>query len=252
MDIQWILVVGLVVIFGGALQSAAGFGFGIFAIPLLILLGMAPYEAIAAISVCGGVQTLVGLYSLRREIQWRLVILVTCLAGVMVPIGVWTLELIILHISEGRIRQIFGFIILGAVAIQWFGHVQPRDRLHWGWMAGVFPLSGFMCGVSGMGGPPVVMWVMAHTWSSRRSRAMIWAYFTALTPISQLFLYREFGMEAVKAAGVGLAVSPIMLLGVIPGLRLGRKISKPALRITSYVILLMLSIYAICQPLRMS
>ncbi len=251
MDVQWIVIVGVVVIFGGGLQSAAGFGFGIFAIPILILLGMEPYEAIAAISVCSGVQTLIGLYSLRREIRWRLVFLTICLAGAAVPIGVRVLELIILHISEERIRQIFGCIVLGAVVIQWFGRVRPRDKLHWGWMAGVFPLSGFICGVSGMGGPPVVMWVMAHTWSNERSRAMIWAYFTALTPVSQFFLFRKFGMDAVHAAGIGLCVSPIMLLGVIPGLRLGRKIPKPKLRLISYVLLLMLALYTICQPLWM-
>jgi uncharacterized membrane protein YfcA len=249
MDWQFTILALIVLILGSALQSAAGFAFGMFAIPLLILLGAEAYEAIAIISVCGTIQTVIGVWSLRQYIDWIQVVLMTVIAAIFIPAGVLTLGALAESVPVSVIRQVFGSIVLCTVIVQWVWRAQPRDRLHWGWMPTAMPVSGFMTGLSGMGGPPAVMWVMSHNWSNQRSRATLWAFFCATTPVSWISLYREFGGEVFSAIGNGVLLSPVMILGIVPGLWLGHRIPKPRLRQISYVILLLVSLYAILQPL---
>jgi uncharacterized membrane protein YfcA len=213
MDVQFIIAAAIVLVLGSALQSAAGFGFGMFAIPLLIMFGAESYEAIAMISMCGTVQTVIGVYALRRHVHW------------------WQV------------------IVLCAVLAQWLWRVRPRDHLHRGWGIGATTLCGYMSGLAGMGGPPVVMWVMAHRWSNQRSRATLWSLFTGLTPFQFFFLTRQFGEDVLYAYRDGAMLSPVMLLGILPGLWIGHRIPKPLLRQISYTILLLISLYAIGQPL---
>jgi uncharacterized membrane protein YfcA len=249
MELQFIIAAAVVLVLGSALQSAAGFGFGMFAIPLLILFGARSYEAIAMISMCGTVQTIIGVYTLRRHVHWLQAAGLTLLAGAVLPLGVWTLHGIVAFCPQETIRQIFGAIVLSAVLAQWLWRVRPRDHLHWGWGAGATTLCGFMSGLAGMGGPPVVMWVMAHRWSNQRSRGTLWALFTGLTPFQFFFLTSRFGEDVVIAYRDGLLLSPVMLLGILPGLWIGHQIPKPLLRQISYAILLLISLYAIGQPL---
>ncbi|UCD75237.1 MAG: sulfite exporter TauE/SafE family protein [Phycisphaerales bacterium] len=249
MDWQFIIPALIVLILGSALQSAAGFAFGMFAIPLLILLGAEAYEAIAIISVCGLIQTVIGIWALRKHIDWLQVVLMTVMAAICIPAGVLTLGALVESVPVSVIRQVFGSIVLCVVVVQWVWRIRPREKLHWGWMATAMPLSGFMTGLSGMGGPPAVMWVMAHNWSNRRSRATLWAFFCATTPVSWISLHQRFGDEVFTAIGNGVLMSPVMILGILPGLWLGHRIPKPLLRQISYVILLLVSAYAICQPL---
>lgn len=249
MEIQFIIEVATILILGSALQSAVGFGFGLFAIPLLIILGSRSYEAIAVVSICSAVQNLIGAYWLRRHIQWRQLIPLMVLAATTVPLGAWLLHRIHDTFAVTAIRQLFGVIVLMGLLAQWAWQVRPRDRLHVSWGAAAAALCGLLAGLSGMGGPPLVMWVMAHRWSNQRSRATLWTLFVSLTPFQVLFISHEFGKEALFAFGHGLLFSPITLLGILPGLWLGQRFSRPFLRKISYFILLLISLYAIFQPL---
>ena len=60
---------------------------------------------------------------------------------------------------------------------------RPRQNLHpiWAWIA--FPLSGFLQGLVGMGGPAMVFWVQAHDWGTRKSRAFLFSmYLISIVP----------------------------------------------------------------------
>jgi uncharacterized membrane protein YfcA len=243
------IAIAIVVVLGSTLQSAAGFAFGMFAIPLLIILGSESYEAIAIISICGAVQTVLGSIALRHHIHWRQVGGMIALAGACLPIGVWAQGELNEICSVGTIRQVFGGIVLAALIAQWTFRVEPREKLHWFWGVGATGLGGFMAGLAGMGGPPVVLWIMAHRWSNPRSRATLWMLFTGLTPFQLFFLHQRFGEPVLGAIGDGAMLAPFVLLGLVPGLWLGARISKRRLRWVSYGILLAISAYAIVQPL---
>lgn len=241
------VAVALVMLLGSALQSAAGFGFGMFAIPLLMLLGVPSYEAIAILSVCSFAQTFPGMIALRRHIVWRSLLGPIILAGIFMPVGIWLLRSINL-LEPAAVRQIFGCLILLALALHYYGRPTPRERLHPGWGAAAGSTSGLLSGASGMGGPPLIMWIMAHDWSTERSRVSVWVFFTLLTPVQLGALWHRFGEPILEASGAALLVAPAAVIGLVPGLWLGQRIPKALLRRISYVIILLIALYAIVQP----
>lgn len=237
----------LILVFGIMLQCAAGFGYGMFIVPLLVLLGLEPYEAITIALVTGVVQTSLGSFLLRRHVMWKQIAWMLAVAALAIPLGVFTLK----HLSTTSpttVRRVFGAIIFVAVLVQWLGNWKPSDRFHPFWGVGATALGGYMSGLAGMGGPPVVIWIMSHTWSNERSRATLWAFFTGMVPIQLALFYSQFGREIVDAAGLGLVLIPAMLLGVPPGLWIGHRLSKPRLRQLAFVVLLLISLYAMFNP----
>jgi uncharacterized membrane protein YfcA len=236
-----------VLVLGSTLQSAAGFGFGLFTIPLLIMLGCRSYEAIVMISVAVGAHTLVGVIVLRRHVRWKRILVMIALACVAQPAGVAVLG-VLAEQNRDTVRRVFGAIVLLAVLLQVGLRVKPRERVHPTFMVGAMLASGFMGGLSGMGGPPAVLWVMAHRWSNPESRATLWAFFGGTTPVQLALLWREFGPPVVDATGLGLAFIPVTLVGLLPGLWIGHRISKPRLRTISTIILAAIALYALLSP----
>jgi len=249
MDLTLIIVACIILVLGSMLQSAAGFAFGMFAIPLLILIGYEPFEAIAMISLCGGIQTVVGVYSLRKHIEWGEVFGLVLISVITVPVGVWALDYLSARLGDDGVKQVFGVVVSGGVLVAVWGEDWARGYVHraWGLIAG--GLAGFIGGVSGMGGPPVVMWVHAHDWSNQRSRATLWAYFSGLVPLQVFFLYRQFGQGVIDALVVGAMLAPAMILGIIPGLWIGHRIPKARLRQMSFGIIFAISLAAIFEPI---
>jgi uncharacterized membrane protein YfcA len=197
---QFVIMISIagVLVLGSTLQSAAGFGFGLFTIPLLIMLGCRSYEAIVMVSVAVGAHTLVGVIVLRRHVRWKRVLVMIALACVAQPAGVAVLG-VLAEQDRDTVRRVFGAIVLLAVLLQVGLRVKPRERLHPIFMVAAMPASGFMGGLSGMGGPPAVLWVMAHRWSNPESRATLWAFFGGTTPVQLALLWREFGSRRGRA-----------------------------------------------------
>lgn len=249
MDFTLVMVACIILILGSMLQSAAGFAFGMFAIPLLILIGYKPFEAIVMISLCGGIQTVVGVYSLRKHIEWGEVLGLILVSVMTVPVGVWALDYLSARLGDDGVKQVFGVLILAGLSVQIWWKIEHRAVVNraWGLIAG--GLGGFIGGVSGMAGPPIVMWVHAHDWSNQRSRATLWAYFTGLVPLQVFFLYRHFGQGVIDALGVGAMLAPVMILGIIPGLWIGHRITPARLRQISFGIIFLISLVAIFEPI---
>jgi uncharacterized membrane protein YfcA len=246
---QLVIMISIAVVLalGSMLQSAAGFGFGLFTIPLLIVLGCRSYEAIVMVSVAVGAHMLVGVIVLRRHICWKRVLAMIAIACATQPAGVAVLG-VLAEQDRATVRRVFGAIVLLAVLLQVGLRVRPRDRLHPGLMVGAMLASGFMGGLSGMGGPPAVLWVMAHRWSNPESRATLWVFFGGTMPVQLTLLWREFGAPVVDAAGLGLAFIPATIIGLLPGLWIGHRIPKPQLRTISTIILAAIALYALLAP----
>lgn len=241
-----ILIAAAVLALGSTLQSAAGFGFGLLTIPVLILLGFEAYEAIVLCAVGASAQAVAGLTLLRRHVRWSRAAIMVALAALAMPAGVAVLGMLADQ-DRALVRRVFGGIVLLALLVQILLRITPRDRLPGATMVAAMLASGFMGGLSGMGGPPAVLWVMAHRWSNPESRTTLWALFGGTTPIQLLLLGREFGPGVGETTLVALALIPASFVGMLPGLWIGHRIPKSRLRIMSVVILAAIGVYAVVR-----
>jgi len=126
MDAHQIIIICLVLAMASGLQTVAGFGFGMFAIPLMMLVGdLDSFEAIAIATICVITQTGLAAYHLRRHIDWRIVGAMVGLAGITVPLGVLIQHKLVV-LDKDVVGQVFGGLILLALIARHVWKIEPK------------------------------------------------------------------------------------------------------------------------------
>lgn len=226
----------LIALAGGVLQGTVGFGFGLLSVPLLLAVGYPMPMVLAIASICTAVQTTNGVHHLRHVVPWKIVGVSTVLRAITLFLGIG-----VLYILSGypitALKFWIGLVMLLLLVVQVAWQPRPRAKLHAGWDAAAFLASGLTAGLCSMGGPPLVLWVMAHDWSADRTRAFLFAAFMSLIPLQLAVLYWTFGNDVLRGMALGAAFAPAVLLGSFVGLRLGARSSKPFLRRLAFCIL---------------
>jgi uncharacterized membrane protein YfcA len=224
-----------------------GFAAGLFGIPLLVLSGISFPDAVAISFVAAAPQNVIPAWQLRREIDVRLALRPMMIRYAMMPVGVAGLWLVGRE-NKDLASQIVGVLVLAIVAAQQVSRVEPQPRLHpaWEWLA--FGMGGFLLGFCGMGGPAMVLWVLAHDWPMNRARAFLYFIFATGLPVQALLLWLFFGEAMIKPMLLAAAALPSVLAGLCFGLYLSRLISDRLLRRLSLAVLILIAISAIATP----
>ena len=221
---------------GLALQGAVGFGCGLFAVPMMLWSGVPLPVAIAVVLAGVFWQTAWNTWQYREHVPWQLTWKMLALRAIGMPVGVWLLGLLAEQ-SQSRVKVIVGLILLAVLAVQWGLKVRPSQHVTPGWTALAGVTSGFMAGLLGMGGPPVVLWVMAHDWRGKRARAFLWATFLQLMPLQITLVLWKFGQPVAEGLAVGAAMLPVSIAASTVGLKLGERLSRQHLRLAAYSLL---------------
>jgi uncharacterized protein len=240
--------VAIIVFGGGVIQGAIGFAYALFVTPLLVWMGVPLPETVVIVSTCSFIQAGLGTWQLRRDLPWRTAS--WAIAGRLPAVGAGVLlmrKLAFFSIDE--IRLFLGILIGVIIALQVACKVKPVERLHAGWGVVAFLSSGLLTGISGMGGPPLVMWVMAHNWSNQKTRAFLFAVLSSSFPLQLGLLYWAFGTQILQGFLTGLLLAPVVFLGSRVGIPLGNRMSKTLLRNLGYLALALIALSAILQPL---
>ena len=153
------------------LRGFTGFGFGLAAVPLLSL-ALPPARAVPLVVL---LQVIVGVADLRRG--WRL-----CdwrVTGGLMPglaLGIPTGIAILTHLPADTVRLVIGMVMAASVLLLWRGARLPARRsLALTMSVGV--ISGTISGLSSMGGPPVVVYLIALGHDTAIVRATASVYF---------------------------------------------------------------------------
>jgi hypothetical protein len=248
MNLELIILTGIIIFFASLLQGTVGFALSLFATPLLVWGGVKLSHAVALISISILIQVLLGAYQLRTDVKWREVISATVIRCATIPFGIMLLA-VVASFDPDWIKQILGLILLAVLFLQLYWRVEPRDHLHPGWTLLAFSCSGVMHGLAAMGGPPAVLWVMARRWSNRQTRAFLFSLFMLAAPFQVILLYYSFGQEILWPMLGGLASTPIVAAGSAVGMRLGDSISKNRLRQFAFGLLWVIALSSILAPL---
>lgn len=237
----------LILCAGIFVQSAAGFAAGLTIVPALLWCGYSIPAAQCSLLVATIPQNVWGVWSLRDSIQPRDVIWPGLGRLLFFPLGVWGLYRME-SLETQTIRQIVGgVLILLTLSILWF-RPQPRPQLHpvWAWLA--FPLSGFMQGLVGMGGPAMVFWVQAHDWGTRRVRGFLFSMYLISLPPALAVLGLVFGMRIFSAGLVSALMIPLLLLVTHFGLRFGTRLGRHRLKRVTLALLLLMGLAGLLTP----
>ena len=241
--------VAVILFLASLIQGAVGFAFGLFALTFLTLLGIDLTVTVPLLLTAGLAQLLVGVFKLLAHIQYEPLIKGTIIRHITLPLGIMTLGYLSSTIEKSMIEQLVGVLILAIVVIQIVVRPSPKEKLHPLFSFLAFSASGYCAGLIAVGGPPIVLWVMAHKWSNPQIRSFLFASFLASAPINAVVLYLVLGESIFSPMLYGLAFSPLIALGSHLGVKLGHAFSPEKLRTIAFFILALSSASSIGAPL---
>ena len=247
MDIEQMLLAALILFAASLIQAMIGFAFNLIAIPLLIWSGFTLAESVAMTSIPIFVQLSLNCWKLRNHIAWRDLPLPIVIRFVTLPIGV-ALLYTINSMDTGTIKQLVGVILLGIISVQLFVRFKPRESFHRFWDMLAFGTSGVMLGMIGMGGPPVVVWLMAHNWEAKRTRAFVSFLFLVAAPVQIVLLYWKLGDQVGHAFGWGMMLLPVVIVASLIGIRIGNTFDRARLKKAVMFFLFLTAVVSIVSP----
>ena len=244
---EQMVLVALIAVGGATLQGVLGFGIALFALPLMVWAGVSLPVAIAVVQVTAMSQMGWGCWRYRDQIAWKPALGVNACRVLGQPLG-WASLVWLVAAGQGTMKQAVGAAILLAVVLRVTVRVKPRAKVRWWWTAIAGFFSGYTGGVVGMSGPPLVLWVTAHEWSTNKTRVMLWIAMLPMMPLSFAFLIYWYGMPVVQGGLLGLAAVPVSLAGAMWGTRMGAKLPVVWLRGAALGLLVVIALASIAQP----
>ncbi len=233
MDIStWLISLGVVAI-AGFTRGFSGFGSGLILAPALSLM-FNPQLVVATVVL---LEMTAGAGLVPEAIQktrWREVLPLVLSAIVMVPVGAHFLALL----EPTLMRRIIGGLIFGFVLLLLTGkgrYSRPRLAL----TSGVGVLSGFLTGLAGIGGPPIVLYQMSGRNPATANRANFIVFF-ALTQLVALGAYWVSGMMTVAVGALFIRFVPAFVGGLLIGRLCFKRVNETLFR--RFVIGLLLTV----------
>jgi len=200
--VHFVWITGVLVI-ASIVQASAGFGFGIIAAPILLLLAdwLVPGPLIFSAIVLTVMSSIRERYDINfAGLVW---LLMGRFPGTLLGLGA------LLFFTREKLAVVIGVIILIAVALSFMrGKFEPSRKT----LIGAGVASGFMATISSVGGPPVAL-IYQHSRASEL-RATMAVYFTigGTVSLTGLHFIGLFGAHEIMA---GLSLVPGVVLGFI-------------------------------------
>jgi len=208
----------VVVLVGSAVQGAAGFGLGLIAAPILLLLD--PRWVPGPLMAAGVALTVLVAYRERSDID----MLGLRFAFVGRTIGTIAAALLLTALSAKAFDMIFGSLVLLAVGLSMLGmKISPTP----GHAISAGLLSGFMGTISSIGGPPLALLYQRE--GGPRLRATLSALFVtgAVISVAALALIGRFGAVEIWLT---VFLVPSALLGFVAAGRLRGLVDRAGVR----------------------
>lgn len=239
-----LLILGL----AAFIQATVGFAAALVGLPLLLWAGNDLVSSQVMIISAMLPQNVLSVWKLRHSIDYGEVLVPATIRIAALPLGVAGL-VVVMTWTAGQINQLIGVIVLTAVLMQSFAGVEWKHARWWPWLLITFGGSGILQGLSGMSGPPMVLWVHGQRFSADRARAFLFAMYISNFVPQICLLWWRFGQPVPRAAMLGGAAFPLVLVCAVLGLKLGSALGDRWLRPLTYAALVGLAVKSLLDPL---
>lgn len=248
-----VAICSIVLSFATAIQSVVGFGLALFAVPLLLMTGLGLLPSVFLVLSVSCLSSLLGVRRLKEEVDFPSCVNATALRLLGIVPG-YMLAVYTSQSSPATLKAALGLAIGLGVLGQCYKmasptaatrksaplHCEPsRSLAPWAFLS-----SGVFMGWLGMGGPPLVFWLLTGRQDSRKTRAFLFGVF-ALTIPFQLILMAYHAPETVRSAAPILFVAlPLCLWVSSTALKIGDRLKVESLQKLSLVLLSLLALKA--------
>lgn len=197
----------------GIVRGITGFGGAmVMSPPFALLLG--PLVAVPVVLLLEGIVATPMLVQLRRQVRWRVIGPIIAAAYVTMPLGTWMLVTADPHL----IRRLIAAVVIVFSLVMLLGwRYTGRQRLSTG--LGLGAVSGTMLGATTMGGPPVILYLLAGPDPIETTRANLTYYLGALCLAGLTLLWLN-GVLGADALWLALLLTPGYYIGMVLGIRL--------------------------------
>lgn len=239
-----ILQIGGALILGAIIQSSSGFGFGLFVIPILLFFGFGLAPTVIMVVIGSAIQKITAVKYLKEHLDWHEMTPFIVIGLFGLPLGIYAMSRVS-NMNQAVVKQVIGGLVLVMLAFHWKGSIKAREYVPklWGYIAGFS--AGVLNGFANIGGPPLVLWTLAHQWSNQKMRGTLIAFSLIFVPFQLALMLVSFGSEMFNPILKAVVLSPIVLLGTWIGLKIGEKISQEHLRIYMQVLLLLIAVASV-------
>ena len=230
-----IAVVAAVALIAGVMRGFSGFGSALVVVPVMAAVfgTRLAIPAAVAVHLITSVQLLPGA---ARDCDWARVVPLSVAGSAAIPVGAWVL---VTQDPELLRRVIAGLTIFFAIVMLRGWRYSGRTR---GWaMAVVGAIGGLITGAATIGGPPVVMFLMAGPYRAAENRAAIILYF-CFTQAVAIAMYWAGGLLVWQVLGICILVTPTLMVGTWMGQRLFRRASEEGFRRVALIFLLAIGV----------
>lgn len=243
-----IALIVLAVLLSSIVQGTVGFAVALIAVPLLLQAGLDLPQSIFVVLVCSTIQNLIGLRHTWQDTPIRNLVPWATFRALLIPLGFLLMQSI-QELSKTDLRRLFGIFLLVMILLQGALRIRPRESVATGWTILAMALSGITQGMIGTPGPPVAFWVMAHDWTSRKSRGvMFFLFVTGSVPHLVLMVLFLESQVIWTSAVISLSAIPLSLVGTTLGLWLGNQFDRRRTRLAIMMTLIILSLTLILTP----
>lgn len=214
----------------GLMRGFAGFGSAILMAPVFAVL-LGPVHMVPMVAAVELPMSMMLFLGARRDVEWRFVAPLAAISMAAMPLGVWLL----VSLDGAMITKGVSVIVLMFVAVLITGwrYQGPRPL---GLTLGIGALSGTMMATTSVGGPPVLLYMLAANMPAVTIRANIVTYYllTGFILVAMVVSASPTGSAAVIDAAILL---PVILLTSWLGSRLAGKAAESTYRWIAYVFL---------------
>lgn len=220
-----------IVFLAALLQTTSGFGFALMAMPLVSLV-IGVKAAAPLVAMVGFTLYLVNLLRYRRSFSLREVAPLAVAAALGIPLGVWALS----SLDERLVKAVLGVVLIGyALYVLWKPQTAPLRSNLWAYPAGF--LAGCLGGAFNTPGPPVIVYGDLKQWPRDLFRSTLQALFLFSSSLV-IISHAVAGHITRPVVLTYLLLVPALLLGVLAGSRVDRRLDNQRFRTLVVVMIL--------------
>ena len=229
-DLIWAMVVTFA---GGLMLGYTGWGGMMVSMPFLTIL-YGPVDALVILIIGSLLVTAYLFPTAARIADWRRMTPILIAMAVCVPIG----NLLLFALEPNLIRRIIGWLIVGAsiLILSGWRYSGPQGA---GASATTGVISGLINGFVGLGGPPVVIYMLALKQSAavQRANTLVFMAITSVLVLGSTFIG---GGVTLENSFLGVLTAPFQIAGGWLGARLFLKLPAELFKKFSLVALIVL------------